>query len=81
MPPLSELPSDLSRDKFITALRKSGFIINSVGGKGSHIKAIWPKNNKEITIQKETRKDVLKYILKNIETISGITWDDIKKFL
>lgn len=81
MPPLSELPSDLSREKFITALRKNGFIIDSVGGKGSHIKVIWPKNNKEITIQKETRKDVLKYLLKNIEAMSGVTWDDIKKFL
>ncbi|HCC83543.1 TPA: hypothetical protein DEP96_01705 [Candidatus Uhrbacteria bacterium] len=78
MPSRSELPSDLSRKKFLHALTRLGFIIDTVGGKGDHIKAIWPATNKSITIDADLRKDVLYYILKIIESDTGITWGDIK---
>lgn len=81
MPSLSELPGDTNRIKFIKALQRLGFIINTKGGDGSHIKATWPSNQKVITIQSKLRKDVLYYLLKEILTISGITWEDIKKEL
>lgn len=79
MPSLSELPGELKRKKFIRALQRLGFVIDVVGGKGSHYKATWPKTQKSVTIQSELRKDVLYYLLKEIETYSGITWEDIKK--
>lgn len=34
---------------------------------------------KSLTIQSDLRKDVLCYILKEIEKYSGVTWDEIKK--
>ena len=80
MPSLSELPSDLSREEFVRALRRLGFVISTKGGKGSHYKATW-RNEKSITIQKNLRKDVLKYVLKEVEKSTGITWDRIKKEL
>ena len=78
MPSLSELPGEIKRKKFIKALERLGFVINKTGGSGSHYKAIWPKNGKAITIQSKLRKDVLYYLLREIEQISGITWGDIK---
>ncbi len=81
MPSLSELPSEIKRKKFTKALDRLGFVVNSTGGKGDHYKAIWPKNGKAIIIQSELRKDVLRYLLKEIEQISGITWEDIRKNL
>jgi len=81
MPSLSELPGSLHRKKFIKALRRLGFEIDTTGGDGSHIKAECPKNGKAVSVPLDLRKDVLKYLLKEIENYSGITWDDIKKEL
>ncbi|HAT73673.1 MAG TPA: hypothetical protein DCS08_01555 [Candidatus Moranbacteria bacterium] len=60
---------------------RCGFEIDLSGGDGSHYKATWPANQKSITIQSEIRKDVLYYLLKEIEKYSGVTWEDIKKNL
>jgi len=81
MPSRSELPGNLSRKKFTKALIRLGFLIDKSGGDGSHYKAIWPKTHKSIVIQKDLRKDVLYYLLKDIEDISGITWGQIKNEL
>ncbi|OGD31508.1 hypothetical protein A3C91_01345 [Candidatus Azambacteria bacterium RIFCSPHIGHO2_02_FULL_52_12] len=81
MPSLSELPGEIKRKKFTKALARLGFIIDTRGGNGSHFKATWPKTQKSITIQSKLRKDVLYYLLKEIEQYSGITWEDIKKEL
>lgn len=81
MPPLSELPGEISRHKFLTALRRLGFEINEQGGDGSHIKVTWPRTQKSITIPTPLYKQRLKYILKEIENYSGVNWDQIKKEL
>ncbi|MDO8626569.1 MAG: type II toxin-antitoxin system HicA family toxin [Candidatus Magasanikbacteria bacterium] len=81
MPPLSQLPSDLKRKKFTKALERLGFFIDKTGGVGSHIKIIWPATQKSITVQQDLRKDVLYYLLKEIELISGVTWEQIKERL
>lgn len=81
MPSLSELPGEIKRKKFTKALGRLGFTINRTGGKGDHYKAIWSKNGKAVVIQSKLRKDVLYYLLKEIEQISGITWEDIKNNL
>ena len=81
MPSLSELPGSLHRKKLIKALKRLGFGIDASGGSGSHIKAECPRNGKVISIPSDLRKDVLKYLLKEIESYSGVTWNDIKKEL
>jgi len=81
MPSLSELPGEIKRRKFIRALAHLGFIIDKTGGAGSHYKVTWPHTQKSVTLQAELRKDVLYYILKEIEQYSGVTWEDIKKEL
>lgn len=81
MPSRKELPGDLSRKKLLSALKRCGFFINTVGGKGDHIKVVWPPNQKSVTVIGEIRKDVLYYLLKEIETMSGVTWEQIKKQL
>lgn len=81
MPSLSELPGEIKRKKFIRALRRLNFVIDETGGDGSHCKATWPNTQKSITLQAKLRKDVLYYLLKEIEQASGITWEDIKKAL
>jgi len=81
MPSLSELPGEIKRKKFIKALVRLGFVIDSKGGDGSHFKVVWPNTQKSITIQSKIRKDVLYYILKEIEECSNVTWEDIKKKL
>lgn len=73
----SELPGEIKRRKFTKSLQKIGFIENSKGGKGNHLKYTWPKNNKNIVIPERLDKDVLYYILKEIKQMSGITWKDI----
>ena len=50
MPSRSELPGDLPRRKFLHALARLGFEINSVGGKGDHVKIVWPATQKTITV-------------------------------
>jgi len=81
MPSLSQLPGEIKRSKFIKALIRLGFVINKVGGAGSHCKAVWPKTQKMVIIPAKLRKDVLYYVLKELEGYSGITWDDIKEKL
>jgi len=62
-------------------MRRLGFEINFVGGKGDHVKIICPSTQKSITIVNDVRKDVLYYVLKEIETISGVTWEQIQEKL
>jgi predicted RNA binding protein YcfA (HicA-like mRNA interferase family) len=81
MPPLSQLPGNVQRKKFAKALQRLGFVIDRTGGKGSYMKLVWPATQKSITVQQDLRKDVLKYLLDDIEKYSGITWEDIKKLL
>lgn len=81
MPSLSELPGEIKRNKFIRALHRLGFIVDKTGGVGSHYKLLWPPTQKSITMQAHLRKDVLYYLLKEIERYSGITWEDIRKEL
>ena len=77
MPSPNDLPGEIKRAKFIKALERCGFEINKVGGNGSHYKAIWPRNQKSVTIQQDLPKQVLRYVLKEIEICSGVTWDQI----
>ena len=81
MPSLSELPGEIKRKKFTKVLKRLGFLINETGGNGSHYKATWPKTNKSVIIPYNLEKQVLFYVLKEIETYSGITWEEIKKEL
>ncbi len=81
MPSLSELPDGISRKRFLKALQKLGWEISEVGGRGSHYKATWPRNQKSIILQYEFRKDVLYRVLKSITVISGQTWKDFKREL
>ncbi len=81
MPSLSELPGEISRKDFLKALRRLGFEIDMSGGNGSHVKVLWPPTQKSVTVQKQIRKDVLKYILREIESCSSVTWEQIKKEL
>ena len=80
MPSLSQLPDGISRNRFVKALIKIGFEISKKGGNGSHYKATWG-NEKSITIQYNFRKDALYETLKEIKAISGIEWEEIKKYL
>lgn len=79
MPSLSQLPDNLKAKKLIKALEKLGFIISAKGGKGDHVKVTCIKTQKAVIIPDcRLRKDVLCYILKELEKCSGVTWDDIK---
>ncbi|MDO8489834.1 MAG: type II toxin-antitoxin system HicA family toxin [bacterium] len=80
MPPLSQLPGNISRRKFLNALRKLGFRINEIGGKGSHVKIIWT-NEKSVTVPTNLNKYVLRYVLTEIGEISGKTWEKIQQEL
>lgn len=80
MPPRSELPNKLKTTVFLKALEKNGFRIDTKGGKGSHIKATY-YNEKMIIIPKKIEKHTLYYILKEIKSCAGVSWDDIKKYL
>lgn len=81
MPSLKYLPGTLPRKKLTIALEKLGFTINKDGGKGSHYKVIHQTTQKSITIPERLNKVVLLYLLKEIERISGISWEDIKREL
>ena len=81
MPSRRELPGDISRKKFLAALVRLGFQVNTVGGKGDHVKVIWPRSQKSVSVDTDLRKDVLYYLLKEIERISGVTWEQIKQEL
>lgn len=80
MPSQSELPSKIKRKNFIKALEALDFEISTKGGKGSHFKATH-RNQKSITIPSDLNKQVLYYVLKEIEVMCGVTWEDIKKNL
>ncbi|NCU44499.1 type II toxin-antitoxin system HicA family toxin [Candidatus Falkowbacteria bacterium] len=81
MPSLKYLPGTLPRKKLTIALERLGFTINKNGGKGSHYKVIHQTTQKSITIPERLNKVVLLYLLKEIERISGISWEDIKREL
>ena len=81
MPSRKQLPDNLKRKKLARALERLGFEISTKGGSGSHIKATYISNQKSITIPDDLRRDVLYYILKEIEGISGVSWEDIQHFL
>ena len=81
MPSLSQLPGEIKRKKLTKALARLGFVIDEKGGNGSHFKALWPQTQKSITIPQNISKYTLYYLLKEIETASGITWEDINKEL
>lgn len=81
MPSLSDLPDGIHRTKFIKALTRLGFKVNMTGGKGSHCKVECPRNGKILTIKDNMRKDTLYYLLKDIESYSGVTWEQIKEKL
>ena len=80
MPSLSELPSDLGRNKLIRALIRLGFRVDKTGGDGSHYKVICP-NEKVVVIQYKLHKIMLREVLKEIEKYSGVKWGQIKKKL
>lgn len=46
MPSRSELPGSIKRKKFIKALMRLDFVINTVGGKGNHYKVECPRGGK-----------------------------------
>ena len=81
MPSRSQLPGQIKRNKFTKALERLGFEINKSGGDGSHYKATCTRTQKQITVPYDLRKDVLYYLLKEIEKISGVTWEEIQKEL
>lgn len=81
MPSLKYLPGTLPRKKLTIALERLGFTINKDGGKDSHYKVIHQTTQKSITIPERLNKVVLLYLLKEIERISGISWEDIKREL
>jgi predicted RNA binding protein YcfA (HicA-like mRNA interferase family) len=81
MPSLSQLPGEIKRKKLTRALTRLGFIIDEKGGSGSHYKALWPSSQKSITLPYNISKYTLYYLLKEIELISGITWEEIKNEL
>ena len=76
--PSLDLPGELNRKRFVGALVRLGFLINQTGGKGSHFKIIWPASQKSVSLPSDLRKDVLRYVLREIESISGIGWKEIK---
>lgn len=82
MPPLSELPGTVPRNKLLRALRRVGFLIDVGGGDGSHVIVNWPPTNKSVTIPHQMiPKQALKYLLKEIETVTlgRVTWKRIKE--
>ncbi|MEY4744356.1 MAG: hypothetical protein RL272_301 [Candidatus Parcubacteria bacterium] len=81
MPPLSELPGEIKRPKFLKALMRLGFVIDEVGGAGSHYKATWPSTQKSVTIPHKLPKHTLRYVLVEIEKYSGLTWEQIRQEL
>lgn len=81
MPSRSQLPDSLKRKKLCRALERLGFEISTKGGNGSHIKITHIRSQKSTTIPDDLRKDVLYYVLKEIQKIGGVTWNDIKKHL
>lgn len=78
MPSRSELPGNLNRKKLAKALIRLGFEISKKGGKGSHWKATFIKTQKCVIVPSDLSREVLYYLLKEIEDVSGVTWEEIK---
>lgn len=78
MPSRSELPGNLDRKKLAKALMRLGFDISKKGGKGSHWKATFINTQKCIIVPSDLSREVLYYLLKEVESGSGVTWDEIK---
>jgi len=68
MPSLSEIPDGINRPKFLKALKRLGFTINMIGGKGSHCKVECPNSGKSITVKDNISKKTLYYLLKEIKS-------------
>jgi hypothetical protein len=81
MPSLSEIPDGITRAKLLKAMKRLDFRVNMTGGKGSHCKIECPDNSKSITIKDNICKKTIYYLLKEIESCSNITWEQIKKEL
>ena len=81
MPSHSDLPGTIKRKKLIKALKRFDFSIDKSGGEGSHYKISCPGTNKIITIPKRIDKDVLYYLIKDIEKYSNVKWEDIQNKL
>ncbi len=81
MPSRSKLPGNIKRKKLTKALKRLGFEIDKSGGSGSHFKIICPGTHKCIILPKRLDKDVLQYIISDIEEYSNITWEDISENL
>ena len=79
MPP-HNFPSDSSQKKIVKAFRKIGFIVNTCGGKGSHIKIIDPKTKKWTTVQSKIYKEVIRSYIKFVEEL-GYDCDKFVKYL
>jgi predicted RNA binding protein YcfA (HicA-like mRNA interferase family) len=77
MPSLSSVPSDINYRRLTRALKKKGFFINKSGGNGSHVKVVWPKNGKSVTIPCKIYKNNAKHYIESLEKISNITAQDI----
>jgi len=81
MPSLSKLPGSIKRKKLIKALERVGFEVSKTAGNGSHYKVTWPKTQKSLTLPYQIEKQILAYILKEIERISDLKWEDIRNNL
>ena len=79
--PSLDLPGEIKRNKLIRALQRLGFVIDTKGGKGSHIKITWFRTEKCLTLPQDLPKQTLRYVFKEIEEMSGLTWNDIKNEL
>ncbi len=78
MPSLSGLLGKINRKKFIKALKRLDFTISKKGGKRSHFKVTYNLNQKSITIPENLDKNILYYVLKEIESYTNVTWNEIK---
>lgn len=81
MPSHNDLPGELKQNKLAKALVRLGFEIDTKGGDGSHFKATWPPTQKVVVIPGNIPKQTLRYLLKEIENCSGITWEQIRQNL
>lgn len=76
-----DLPGELKQKRFAKALSRLGFEIDTRGGDGSHFKAVWPRTQKTVIIPAYISKQTLRYLLKEIQDCSGLTWEQIREQL
>lgn len=79
MPPPFNFPSDSNQRRIIKAFQKIGFVINSKGGKGSHVKVIDPKTGRWTIIQSNIHKAVIRDYVKFVEKLGYDVDNFIKK--